>query len=129
MTVETGTITVTQTRTVTAGAASYPTSAQSSASGEPYSPPSYDGHAYFDSSSPPQPGFPFDPHVAPHQVPPPMFLPPVSSAEYQTGAIMDPFTAVLSIVTVAAMYWGLKSGGVNEMLAKWRDGVSTNPRT
>lgn len=54
-----------------------------------------------------------------------MFLPPVGNGGYQTGAIMDPFTAILSIVVVAVMYWGFKSGGLNEMFTKFKGGVST----
>lgn len=60
---------------------------------------------------PPQPGFPFDPFAHPGQIPPPMVLPlGGGSPSYQAGAVMDPVTAIVSIVVVAAMYWGFKNG-------------------
>lgn len=115
------TVTVTQTHTVTTDAfqqhatqtpAGHPSNAEF---GPP--PPPFDGTPYA-GPSPAQPGFAFDPYMAPHQVPPPMFLPLAGGANYQPGAVMDPLTAVLSIIIVAGMYWGFKNGGVSEVMSK-----------
>ncbi|KAJ9092958.1 hypothetical protein QFC19_008556 [Naganishia cerealis] len=65
----------------------------------------------FPPRPPPQSGFPFDAFMQPGQIPPPpMVLPLGGAPNYQAGAVMDPLTAILSIVVVAGMYWGFKNG-------------------
>lgn len=117
----TGTITVTQTQTVTYTSQhpqntpheSRANPGHASPGAPPAPPPSpmqQEGYSY-PMSPPPQPGFPFDPFTHPGQIPPPMVLPLGGGPpSYQAGAVMDPLTAVISIVVVAMMYWGFKNG-------------------
>lgn len=120
MTSDAGTLTITQTHTVTADAfRTQPTLAHAGhTSGNASPPPPYTGEAYPLPPVPPQPGFPFDPYMNPQQVPPPIFIPLTGTGNYQAGAVMDPFTAILSIIVVAGMYWAFKNGGVSGMMAR-----------
>ncbi len=50
----------------------------------------------------------------PMYAPPPIYAaPPVTAVpvDFPAGAVMGPGTAIVSILVVAAVYWGLKSGG------------------
>ncbi|KAJ9095563.1 hypothetical protein QFC20_006610 [Naganishia adeliensis] len=116
----TGTLTVTQTHTVTAEAFRTQATPEHAGytTGDAPPPPPYARDAYPAPPLPPQPGFPFDPYMVPHQVPPPMLIPLAGAGNYQAGVVMDPFTAVLSIIIVAGMYWAFKNGGIGGMMAK-----------
>ncbi|KAJ9116319.1 hypothetical protein QFC22_004759 [Naganishia vaughanmartiniae] len=119
----TGTVTVTQTQTVTYTSKHHQNtpyesharpehSSPGAPPGSPPPPPPQEGYPYsMPSPPPPQPGFPFEPYMHPGQVPPPMVIPLGGGPpSYQAGTVMDPLTAIISIVVVAAMYWGFKNG-------------------